>query len=474
MSIKVFFVSLLAFLVLAGCTIMPEYVPPSLPTATTFPRSTPETAGISVANTGWKSYFGDEQLRELISSALSNNRELLLAVSRVEEVRALYGIQHSNLLPSFSGNASATRLRLPTDVLPIQPGTANSFLLNQYQLSFALSTWEIDFWGRLRSLDTAALETYLSTDEARHAVRASLIAQVANSYLVECELSERIDLARSTLQTRQDSLRIAKRRFEVGSAARLDAIQAEILLNQARAELAVLQRMREQNHNGLELLVGGSIPARPHLLSRIEAGFVRSIDVGLPSDLLVQRPDLRAAERHLKAANANIGAARAAFFPRIVLTGSLGVASRELDGLFSGSGSAWNFMPSISLPIFDGGRNQANLDLAYARRNSAVVEYERRVQNAFREVADVLAERYWLSEQIQAQKATLIAQRERSRLASLRYQHGTTNYLEVLDAERSLFAVEQMLVITRRAYLASGVMLYAALGGGGGILDEGV
>lgn len=474
MNIKVFFVSLLMFLVLAGCNMMPEYAPPSLPTVTTFPRSTPEMAGITVANTGWKSYFGDEQLRELISSALSNNRELLLAVSRVEEVRALYGIQHSNLLPSFSGNASATRLRLPTDVLPIQPGTANSFLLNQYQLSFALSSWELDFWGRLRSLDTAALETYLATDEARHAVRASLIAQVANSYLVECELSERIGLARSTLQTRQDSLRIAKRRFEVGSAARLDAIQAEILLNQARTELAVLQRMREQNHNGLELLVGGSIPARYRLLSRIEAGFVRSIDAGLPSDLLVQRPDLRAAERHLKAANANIGAARAAFFPRIVLTGSLGLASRELDGLFSGSGSAWNFMPSISVPIFDGGRNQANLDLAYARRNSAVVEYERRVQNAFREVADVLAERYWLSEQIQAQKAALIAQRERSRLASLRYQHGTTNYLEVLDAERSLFAVEQALVITRRAYLASGVMLYAALGGGGGILDEGV
>lgn len=474
MSIKVFFVSLLTFLVLAGCTMMPEYVSPSLPTATTYPRSTSETVGISVANTGWKSYFGDEQLRELISIALGNNRELLLAVSRVEEVRALYGIQHSNLLPSFSGNASATRLRLPTDVLPIQPGTANSFLLNQYQLSFALSSWELDFWGRLRSLDTAALETYLATDEARHAVRASLIAQVANSYLVECELSERIGLARSTLQTRQDSLRIAKRRFEVGSAARLDAIQADILLNQARTELAVLQRMREQNHNGLELLVGGSIPARHRLLSRIEAGFVRSIDAGLPSDLLVQRPDLRAAERHLKAANANIGAARAAFFPRIVLTGSLGVASRELDGLFSGSGSAWNFMPSISVPIFDGGRNQANLDLAYARRNSAVVEYERRVQNAFREVADVLAERYWLSEQIQAQKAALIAQRERSRLASLRYEHGTTNYLEVLDAERSLFAVEQMLVITRRAYLASGVMLYAALGGGGGILDEGV
>lgn len=471
MDTRGFPVSFLASLLLAGCTMMPAYEKPLPPIASTFPRSAPGgVAGITVANTSWESYFGDKRLRGLIARALGNNRELLLAVSRVEEVRSLYGIQHSNLLPNISGNASASRFQLPADVLPIQPGTANSFLLNQYQLSFALSTWELDFWGRLRSLDTAALETYLATDEARHAIQATVIAQVSNSYLIECELDERIDLAMRTFQTRQKSLRIAQRRFEVGTAAKVDAVQAEILLSQAQAELAVLHRLREQNHNGLELLVGGSVPTEHRSLSSIEVGFVRSLDAGLPSDLLIQRPDLRAAERRLIAANANIGAARAAFFPRITLTGSLGNASRELDGLFSGAGGAWSFMPSINLPLFDGGRNQANLDLSYARRNSAVVEYERSVQNAFREVADVLAERHWLTEQIQAQQATLKAQRERSRLAALRYQHGTTNYLEVLDAERSLFAVEQVLVIARRSYLSSGVMLFAALGGGGGTI----
>ena len=474
MNTRYFSILLLSSLLLAGCNMMPEYEKPLAPIASNFPRPTPGgLAGVTVANTSWELYFGDERLRGLISRALGNNRELLLAVSRVEEVRALYGIQHSNLLPNISGNVSGSRFQLPADVLPFQPGTANSFMLNQYQLSFALSTWELDFWGRLRSLDTAALETYLATDEARHAVQASVIAQVANSYLIERELDERIDLAMRTFQTRRESLRIAQRRFEVGTAAKIDAIQAEILLSQARVELAVLKRSHEQNHNGLELLVGGSVPAEHHSLSSIEAKFVRSINAGLPSDMLVQRPDLRAAERRLMATNANIGAARAAFFPRVTLTGSLGIASRELDGLFSGAGGAWSFMPSINIPLFDGGRNKANLDLANARRNSAVAEYERSVQNAFREVADVLAERHWLTEQIQAQKTTLDAQRERRRLAALRYQHGSTNYLEVLDAERSLFAVEQVLVISRRAYLASGVMLFAALGGGGGtMIDE--
>ena len=267
-------------------------------------------------------------------------------------------------------------------------------------------------------------------------------------------------------------MRIAQRRFEVGSAARVDAVQAEILLSQAQAELAVLQRLREQNRNALEFLAGSSLPVEHRSLSSIETGFVHSIDAGLPSDLLVQRPDLRAAERRLKAANANIGAARAAFFPRIALTGSLGVASSELNGLFAGNNRSWSFMPSITLPLFDGGRNRAGLDLARAQYNSAITEYERSVQNAFREVADVLAERHWLAEQIQAQRTSLEAQRERSRIAALRYQQGTTTYLEVLDAERELFAIEQALVQTRRAYLASGIKLYSVLGGGGGTIGE--
>ncbi|MFZ1545565.1 MAG: efflux transporter outer membrane subunit [Candidatus Nitrotoga sp.] len=471
MDTRNFPISLLAASLLVGCTQMPAYKKPQPPIASTFPRSTP--AGVTVAKIDWHTFFGDEQLRALISTALANNRDLLLAVRRVEEVRALYGIQHANRLPNISGSAFGSRYGIPAGVLPIQrDGTANQILLNQFQVGLTSSAWELDFWGRLRSLEVAALETYLATDEARHAVQTTVIAQVSNSYLIERELDERIDLAVQTIRTRQESARIAQRRFEVGSAARVDAVQAEILLSQAQSELAVLQRLREQNHNALEFLAGSSLPAKHRSLSSIEAKFVHSIDAGLPSDLLIQRPDLRAAERRLKAANANIGAARAAFFPRIALTGSLGVASSELDGLFAGNSRTWSFMPSITLPLFDGGRNRAGLDLARARYNSAITEYERSVQNAFRDVADALAERHWLAEQIQAQRASLEAQRERGRIATLRYQHGAATYLEVLDAERELFSVAQALVQTRRAYLASGIKLYTALGGGGGTPGE--
>lgn len=430
-------------------------------------------AGVTVANIDWQTFFGDERLRALISTAFANNRDLLLAVRRVEEVRALYDIQHANRLPNISGSAFGSRYGIPAGVLPIQRDSiSNQILLNQFQVGLTSSAWELDFWGRLRSLEIAALETYLATDEARHTVQATVIAQVSNSYLIERELDKRIDLALQTIRTRQESARIAQRRFEVGSAARVDAVQTEILLSQAQAELAVLQRLREQNRNALEFLAGSSLSAEHRSLSSIEAKFVHSIDAGLPSDLLIQRPDLRAVERHLKAANANIDAARAAFFPRIALTGSLGVASRELDGLFAGNSRTWSFMPSITLPLFDGGRNRAGLDLAHAQHNSAIIEYERSVQNAFRDVADALAERHWLAEQIQAQRASLEAQHERGRIATLRYQHGAATYLEVLDAERELFSVEQALVQTRRAYLASGIKLYTALGGGGGTPNE--
>jgi multidrug efflux system outer membrane protein len=319
----------------------------------------------------------------------------------------------------------------------------------------------------VRSLTTAALESYLATEEAQSAIVISLIAQVATTYLFERELDERIAIAQQTLTTREDSYRIAKRRYEVGYASKLDAAQAEALLNQARADQASLLRQRDQNHNALTLLVGIPVVApenRP--LSQIEQDFVRALSAGLPSDLLLNRPDVRAAEHRLKAANANIGAARAAFLPRIMLTGNLGTASVELGSLFGAGSSIWSYSPSLSLPLFDGGRNRANLDVAKARSNLAVADYERTIQGAFREVADALAERRWLTEQVFAQQTTLAAQTERASLAGLRYQNGAAPYLEVLDAERDRFAAEQALVQVRRALLSSMVNLYAALGGG--------
>jgi multidrug efflux system outer membrane protein len=274
---------------------------------------------------------------------------------------------------------------------------------SQYQATLNLSAWELDFWGRVRSLTAAALESYLATEEAQRAITLSLVAQIANTYLLGRELDERIAIAQHTIATREESYRIARRRYEVGYASKLDPSQAEALLNQAQADQAAFLRQRDQNHNVLTLLVG--IPTIAHetrLLSQIEPDFVREISAGLPSDLLTNRPDILAAEHRLKAANANIGAARAAFLPRIVLTGNFGTASAELGSLFGAGSGVWSFSPSVTLPIFEGGRNLANLDVSEARRNLAVADYERTIQGAFREVADALADHYWLAEQVTA------------------------------------------------------------------------
>ena len=451
--------------VLAGCSLIPSYQRPALPTAASYPGASGITmqATPGIEQLGWREFFTDAALHELIAQALENNRDLRIAMQRVEEARALYGIQRADRLPSISAGAMASRSRVPSDLSP----TGSAVTSDQYQATLNLSTWELDFWGRVRSLTAAALESYLATEEAQRAIVISLVAQIANTYLFERELDERTTIARQTLATREDSYRIARRRYEVGYASKLDAAQAETLLNQARADLAALMRQRDQNRNALTLLVGGSLidfETRP--LSRIEPGFVREITAGLPSDLLINRPDVLAAEHRLKAANANIGAARAAFFPRIALTGNLGTASAELSGLFAAGSGFWSISPSLTLPIFDAGRNRANLDASEARRNLAVSDYERTIQGAFREVADALAERRWLTEQVSAQQATLAAQTERARLAGLRYQNGAAPYLEVLDAERDRFLAEQALVQVRRALLASSVNLYAALGGG--------
>ncbi|NVN91219.1 MAG: efflux transporter outer membrane subunit [Desulfuromonadales bacterium] len=450
---------------LAGCSLAPFYQRPAMPTATSYPGVNGAAAQANQGSDqlGWRDFFTDTRLRELIAQALENNRDLRIAMQRVSEARGLYGIQRADRLPDISAAATATRARVPAALSP----TGRAVTANQFEATLNLSAWELDFWGRVRNLTTAALESYLATEEARSAVVISLIAQVATTYLFERELDERIDIARQTLTTRDDSSRIAKRRYEVGYASKLDAAQADALLNQARADLASLLSQRDQNYNALTLLVGIPVVTpenRP--LSQIERDFVRVLAVGLPSDLLLNRPDIRAAEHRLKAANANIGAARAAFLPRIMLTGNLGTASIDLSLLFGGGSSLWSFSPSLTLPLFDGGRNRANLDVAKARSNLAVADYERTIQGAFREVADALAGRRWLTEQVIAQQATLAAQTERARLAGLRYQNGAAPYLEVLDAERDRFAAEQALVQVRRALLSSMVNLYAALGGG--------
>ena len=451
-----------ASVLLGGCASMvPLYETPALPVS---PQYASHTAGqgVSAAAIGWRDYFADPQLQALLAQALENNRDLRTAVLQIEQARAVYGIQRADLLPSMGAQAGVSRSRVPGELSP----TGRPLLGSQYQAGLGLASWEIDFWGRVGSLRDAALQSYLATEEARRAVTVGLVAQVANSYLTLRELDERIALARQNIASRAETLRIFSRRVEVGSTSRLNLTQVQTLLAQAQALGAQLEQSRETQLHALSLLVGAPVDLPPAAGRLAEQPVLRELAAGLPSDLLTQRPDIVAAEYQLKAANASIGAARAAFFPRVALTGSLGTASTELDGLIASGSQAWTFSPSISLPIFSGGRLRNNLALAELRRDAAVAQYEKTVQGAFRDVADALSARRWLAEQLTIAQAALAAQTERARLSQLRYDNGAAAFLEVLDAQRDLLTAEQQLVQIRRSLLSSGVGLYAALGGG--------
>lgn len=454
---------------LAGCvSLAPPFERPPMPVPQTFPNTAPTTApttegGLTAADIGWKDYFTDPTLQGLIADALAYNRDLRLAVQRVEEARAMYGIRRADQFPTIGVEADLARARVPADLTGIgRPVTAN-----QFQVGIGLASWELDFWGRVANLREAALQNYLATDAARQAITLTLVEQVANGYFALRELDERILLAQQTITSREKSYRIFKRRHEVGSITKLDLKQVETLWRQAVVLGAQLQQQRATRVNALQLLVGKPVDL-PHADIVLDDNAVMSdLPAGLPSDLLVNRPDIIAAEYQLRAANANIGAARAEFFPRIALTGAVGTASTQLGNLFTGPSLAWNFGPSVSLPIFDMGRREANLEVAKSQRDQAVTSYERAIQSAFRDVADALAARQWLAEQVEARRATVAAQAERARLAQLRYDHGASPFLEVLDAQRDLLEEQQQLVQAHRALLSSRVALYSALGGGG-------
>ncbi|WP_240794404.1 AdeC/AdeK/OprM family multidrug efflux complex outer membrane factor [Azoarcus sp. DD4] len=444
-----------------GCSLAPPHAAPDLPVAARYPDDIPVSAGSVAADITWRDYFADPGLQGLIARALENSRDLRSAVLRVEEARAAYGIRRADQFPTIGLGFDGSRSRTPADL------SVTGEVLNggQYQVGASLASWELDFWGRVRNLKEAALEEFLATDAARRALTVSLVAQVADAYLALRELDERIVLARRTIESRQESFRIFTRRFEVGATSRLDLTQVETLLTQAQTLGVQLEQARSLQAHALAVLVGAPLDLQPATAFRDDL-ILYELGAGLPSDLLTQRPDIVAAEHRLKAANASIAAARAAFFPRVALTASAGTASAALEGLFEPGSGAWRFAPSLSLPIFDGGRNRAALDLAEVRRDLAVAAYEKTVQTAFREVADALAARHWLTEQLGIQRAALAAQSERARLAKLRYDNGAARYLEVLDAQRDLLAAEQQLVQTRRALMSSRIGLYAALGGG--------
>ena len=456
----------LAALALSGCmSLAPNYEAPSSPIPAQWPVDTQSDQNLNasvVASLPWQSYFTDPQLQELIQIALENNRDLRLAILRMEEAQAAFRIQRADQLPTVNVGGQGARGRVPADLSP----TGQSRVGSEYRVEVGFNSWEIDLWGRVRSLKDAALQRWLATEAAQQAVRVALIAQVADGYFQLRGLDEREALARRTVETREKSYRIFKRRYEEGATSRLDLTQVETLLHQAQALHVSLRQARATQWHALYQLVGANI-SLPESLPPLDTQHAMvSLTPGMPSDLLLNRPDIMAAEHQLRAANADIGAARAAFLPRIALTSSLGTASAELDDLFSSGSRAWTFVPVISLPIFDTGRRQANLDLAEIRHSMQVADYEKTIQTAFREVSDALSAQYWLGEQLIIQRNAQQAQAERARLAQLRYDNGSAAYLEVLDAERDLLAAGQQLVQVRYELLASQVGLYAALGGG--------
>lgn len=464
----------------SGCSMAPTYQRPAAPVADTFPVA-PGAAGAagsdaaattaptaqSAVETGWRTFFPDGRLQQLIATALENNRDLRIAALRIEEARGAYRIQRADRLPTLNATLSETRGRSPS----FANASGQPQINERFDAGLGIPAFELDFFGRVKSLSDTALASYLATEEARQAAQISLIAEVAKAYYTERALAEQQTLAESTYDARKRTFELTKQRVEGGASSRLDLRSNEQQMETARASALALARQRAQAANALALLVGQALPAAtatggPAPTEDAQADAMSALTAGLPSDLLANRPDIRAAEQRLKAANANIGAARAAFFPRITLTTSIGSASRDFSGLFDSGSNTWSFAPQLVLPIFDTGRNLANLDVSHARKHIAVADYEKTIQQAFREVADALAARSYLGEQVAAQRAVQDAQAERLRLLQLRFENGVASSLDVLDAQRELFTAEQALVQARLLRTTSAIDLYRALGGG--------
>ena len=458
---------------LTGCASMaPEHVRPEAATAPAFDPEYRPDGEVAATQLSYRDWFADPRLVQLIGTALENNRDLLAATARIEQARARYRIEDSRRLPAVVANASGTRTRQPLGVNPSLDtgdveGAPDAVTFNRFDVGVGVSSFELDFWGRIASMSGAARAQYLATVAAQRAFYLSLIADTATTYYEIVETEEQIALAEATAESRREGLRIARLRLDNGGTSALPYRQAETLLTQAEQQLASERLALARLRNQLAVLVGGRVPdGLPGGITLAAQGDKRRLAAGLPSDLLLVRPDIVAAEEQLRAARANIGAARAAFFPSISLTGNAGFSSDSLDGLFSGDGFGWSFGPTISLPIFDWGAREADLDLAQALEVEQVANYDRTVQGAFREVSDALAGRRWLAEQVETLQRAVEAQERIARIARLRYREGVADYLEVLDAERNLFSARQQLLATQRAWLQNRATLFVALGGG--------
>jgi multidrug efflux system outer membrane protein len=462
-----FLYSIIATAALAACSTMaPTYERPAAPVAGEFPsgpayKPAPD-GGSPAGDIGWRDFLADPRLQRLVEIALKNNRDLRVAMLNVAEVQAQYRVQRAALFPQVSGSVGASQSRSPAS----QAQSGKSAVSPQYSVGLSAS-WEIDFFGRLGSLKDAAFQQYLASAHARQAAEILLVSQIADQYLTILASDEQLGVTRGTLQAAQASYKIVQLKFDAGTASELDLRLSQTIFEQAQANYAAQVRLRAQAENALVLLLGQPLPQDlPPPVQLGDQKILADIPAGLPSELLTRRPDILQAEAVLLSENANIGAARAAFFPRITLTGALGTASSTLGGLFGAGSSAWSFVPSLVLPIFDAGANQANLDIAKVQKDIGIAQYEKAIQTAFREVSDGLAARGTYDDQLAAMQRYTDAEQSRLQLAQMRYDNGVDGYLGVLTAQTDLYTAQQALVMARLNRLTSLVDLYRSLGGG--------
>jgi multidrug efflux system outer membrane protein len=451
---------------LGGCSMAPKYSRPAAPVPADWPTGdaygkTQAAAAKTGAEMKWEEFFTDAGLQKVIATALNNNRDLRLATLNVEKSRALYGVQRAELFPVVNATGAGSKGRTPADL----SYTGQETTYNQYSVNFGVSAWEIDFFGRIRSLKDRALEEYLATDQARRSAQILLISTVANAYLTLAADRESIKLTTSTLDAQEHAYKLIRKRCDVGLASEIDLRRAQSQVDTARGDVVRYTQLIALDENALQLLVGSPVPPAllPPELGNLRP--LRDISPGLSSEVLLSRPDILAAEHRLLAANASIGAARAALFPRISLTTTFGTASADLSGLFRDGSSTWNFAPQIIVPIFDA-RAWSLYDATKVEKEIAVVQYERAIQAAFRETADALAVQGTVDRQIEAQQSLVDAYAETYRLSAVRYTKGIDGYLSVLDAQRSLYGAQKGLISLRLFRLTNDVTLYKTLGGG--------
>jgi len=467
--IRILLSIVLAVICLTGCSTMaPDYnrpvspIPGQWPTGLAY-KEIAANEKVAAADIGWREFYIDKNLQKVIGLALTNNRDLRVATLNIEKARALYGIQRAELFPAINATGNWTEQRIPADISS-ESGEAMNF--KQYSVNAGVSSWEIDLFGRIRSLKDRALEQYLATEQARCSAQILLAAEVANTYLALAADRENLKLAQSTLDAQQTTYKLIQRRYEVGASSELDLRLAQTRLDAARVDIARYTRQVALDENALNLLVGSPVPAelQPGGLNSVASP--KDVSPGLSSEVLLNRPDILQAEHGLRAANANIGAARAALFPRIALTTNYGTTSNDLSGLFRAGSNTWIFMPQITMPIFDA-RLWSALDAIKVEREIVLAQYEKAIQTAFRETADTLAQKGTVEDQMKAQESLVNASSETYRLSDARYKSGTDSYLPVLDAQRSFYSAQQGLIAVRLARFANLVTLYKVLGGGG-------